>query len=292
MEASKESSSLDFQPLKEESPSLIKDMSIRSISSVAQENKQELPSEFYICYECLGKGQVIESSFHHLCNICKGKGKLDHSHKYVQRIKELLSKDIKTECIKKEEESMFEELKMEEPKRKNSYEINRNYEVLVSEVTKKEKVELNKLFTMRFEIKNVGQDWEEKDIQVIESGKTEGKRVSALKRGDKMLVDVGPFACKNDNVLEKTYSLFYKDGDELVRFGHKFGFSVRGARRMDIKKNESAEKEKEKLRDLKAISGSPKSEEYLGMKLKSLGIDLLEPAIDEESLIDIVKQIK
>ena len=107
-----------------------------------------------------------------------------------------------------------------------------------------------------------------------------------------MMVDVGPFVCKNDNVLEKTYSLFYKDGDDLVRFGHKFGFSVRGAKRIDLKKNNSAEKEKEKLRDLKAISQSKKSEEYLGTKLKSMGIDLLEPAIDEESLIDIIKQIK
>lgn len=264
-------------------------MSIKSISSVAQECKQELPSEFYTCFECLGKGEVSQGSYSHLCHICKGKGKLDHSHKYVQRLIELFSKH--SDLIVKKEDSIFEEMKVEEPKRKNSFDIDRNYDVIVSEITKKERVELNKLFTMRFEIKNVGQDWLQKEIQVIESGKTEGKRVTALKSGDQMQVDVGPFVCKNDNVLEKTYSLFYKEGNELVRFGHKFGFSVRGAKRVDIKKNESAQKEKEKLRYLKTISGSTKSEEYLGLKLKSLGIDLLNLAIDEESLVEIIKQI-
>ena len=40
------------------------------------------------------------------------------------------------------------------------------------------------------------------------------------------------------------------------------------------------------------MSGSTKSVEYLGLKLKSLGIDILNLEIDEESLIEIVKQIK
>ena len=145
---------------------------------------------------------------------------------------------------------------------------------------------------MRFEIKNVGQDWENKEFQVIECGKTQGKRVSALKSGDKMQVDVGPFVCKDENVLEKTYSLFYKEGEELVRFGHKFGFSVRGAKRAEIFKNDSVQKEKERLQDLKSVSGSTKSVEYLSLKLKSLGIDLLNLEIDDEGLIEIIKQIK
>lgn len=107
-----------------------------------------------------------------------------------------------------------------------------------------------------------------------------------------MLVDVGPFVCKDENAVEKTYSLFYKEGEELIRFGHKFGFSVKGVKKSEIVKNDSIEKERQQLRDLKSISGSTKSEEYLSLKLKSLGINLLELEIDEESLIEIVKQIK
>jgi len=107
-----------------------------------------------------------------------------------------------------------------------------------------------------------------------------------------MYVEFGPFVCKNENILEKTYSLFYKDGDELVRFGHKFGFTVRGVKKVDIVKNDTFEKERERIRDLKEVSGSRKSEEYLSLKLKSLGINLLESELDDENLIDIIKQIK
>jgi hypothetical protein len=90
---------------------------------------------------------------------------------------------------------------------------------------------------MRFEIKNNGEDWPKEEVQVIESGQSQGKRVTSLKGGDQMQVDVGPFVCKNEHILEKTYSLFYKEGNEMIRFGHKFGFSVRGAKRAEIKKN-------------------------------------------------------
>ena len=41
------------------------------------------------------------------------------------------------------------------------------YNVIIAEVTKKETVEINKIFTMRFEINNIGQDWPQKDIYVI-----------------------------------------------------------------------------------------------------------------------------
>jgi hypothetical protein len=67
---------------------------------------------------------------------------------------------------------------------------------------------------------------------------------------------------------------------------------VRGAKKVDIVKNDTFEKEREKIRDLKEISGSNKSEEYLSLKLKSLGINLVESELDDESLIDIIKQIK
>ena len=90
---------------------MIKDVSIRSISSVANEVKEELPSEFYVCYECLGKGQVYQGSFSYLCNICKGKGRLDHNHKYVQRLNQLFK--CSEVVLKKQEESIFEEIKVE-----------------------------------------------------------------------------------------------------------------------------------------------------------------------------------
>ena len=61
--------------------------------------------------------------------------------------------------------------------------MDHSFEVIVAEVNKKEKVELNRLFTSRFEIKNLGKDWKEEDFYVIESGKQQGKRVSALKKG-------------------------------------------------------------------------------------------------------------
>jgi hypothetical protein len=99
--------------------------------------------------------------------------------------------------------------------------------------------------------------------------------VSALKSGNKMVIELGPFICKNESLLEKTYSLCYKEGEEFIRFGHKFGFSVKGVKKNEIKKNDSLIQEKEKISDLKMLSGSKKSEEYLKMKLKSMGIDLL-----------------
>jgi hypothetical protein len=39
------------------------------------------------------------------------------------------------------------------------------------------------------------------------------------------------------------------------------------------------------------LSGSKKSEEYLLMKLKSLGINLREIGMDDKVLIDLIKQI-
>jgi len=40
------------------------------------------------------------------------------------------------------------------------------------------------------------------------------------------------------------------------------------------------------------MSGSTKSEEYLSIMLKSMGIDLNHLAIDDESLYEIINQIK
>ena len=254
----------------------------------------DLPSEFYLCYECLGNGQLASGSTTHLCNTCKGVGRLGDDHKYVQRMHQLYQLHFSPKDVKKNSKEVEKPSKQVE---KDSKEIplktlDKAYEVLIAAVAKKDVNEVNKIFTMRFEIKNEGQHWRHENIQVIECGKTEGKRVSALKSGDKMVVELGPFVCRDQTVLEKTYSLFYKEEDQLVRFGHKFGFAVKGVKKAEIKKNDSIEKEQEKIRDLKAISGSLKSEEYLGLKLKSLGIDLLDVQLEEEMLVDIVRQIK
>jgi hypothetical protein len=238
----------------------------------------------------VGKGQTLEGRYSHLCIICKGTGKLNTHHKYVQRLKSLYEQHFNPS---KKVESTLEELKEEPVRKSSSYAVmDKDYEVIVSEVNKKDQVEMGKLFTTRFEIKNVGQDWTQEHIMVVECGKTEGKRVSALKNGDKMVIELGPFVCKNNTILEKTYSLFYKDGEELVRFGHKFGFSVKGAKKIDIKKSDTIEREKEKLSVLKVISGSKKTEEYLALKLKSMGINVLNLELDDETIIEIIRQVK
>ena len=38
------------------------------------------------------------------------------------------------------------------------------------------------------------------------------------------------------------------------------------------------------------ISGSNKSEEFLKLKLKSMGIDVMNLEIDDETIIDLIKQ--
>ena len=48
-EVSKEESRSEFQSLKEELPSFVKECSIKSISDI-KEDKLDLPSEFYTCY--------------------------------------------------------------------------------------------------------------------------------------------------------------------------------------------------------------------------------------------------
>ena len=106
-----------------------------------------------------------------------------------------------------------------------------------------------------------------------------------------MEIQMGPFSCKDNATLEKTYSLFYKEGDELVRFGHKFGFSVKGVKRSEVKKNDTVEKERVRIQELKMLSGSKKSEEYLAMKLKSMGIDLLNIEMEDELILEVIRQL-
>lgn len=111
---------------------------------------------------------------------------------------------------------------------------------------------------MKFEIKNIGPNWENKQIEIIEMGQDKGKTLSALKTAQTAEVELGPFVCNSEGVLEKTYVLCYREGDNLVRFGHKFGFAVRGLKLKSVRKVVS--NQRERIRDLKMLSGSSKSE--------------------------------
>ncbi len=73
-----------------------------------------------------------------------------------------------------------------------------------------------------------------------------------------------------------------------VRFGHKFGFSVRGIKPLEKKKVYASLRER--IQDLKMICGSNKSEEFLKLKLKLMGIDVMNLEIDDETIIDLIKQ--
>lgn len=66
-------------------------------------------------------------------------------------------------------------------------------------------------------------------------GSKEGKPLSALRTGEKMSIELGPFVCQNEGVLEKTFVLCYKEGGNMIRFGHKFGFSVQGFKVKQVK---------------------------------------------------------
>ena len=61
-----------------------------------------------------------------------------------------------------------------------------------------------------------------------------------------------------------------------MRIGYKFGLRVRGIRVVVPLVNVNANEEvMTKIRDLKSISGSYKNEEYLLLKLKEMGVDVL-----------------
>ena len=76
-----------------------------------------------------------------------------------------------------------------------------------------------------------------------------------------------------------------------MRIGHRFGFRVRGFKPAEVKVLGSNYK-RHLLRDLKVASGSFKSEEYLEMKLNSMGIDLDKIQLDRETLLALIRQIK
>ena len=87
-----------------------------------------------------------------------------------------------------------------------------------------------------------------------------------------MVIELGPFKCENEGLLEQAFYLCYRKENGWERLGYRFGFRVKGFKKVEVKKLES--NGREMIRDLKMLSGSRKSEDYIEMKLKSMNIDI------------------
>jgi DnaJ-class molecular chaperone len=53
--------------------------------------RYDLPQDFYLCYNCDGKGLSGED-LDKLCDVCQGRGEVNNDHKYIQRLKQLFGK--------------------------------------------------------------------------------------------------------------------------------------------------------------------------------------------------------
>jgi hypothetical protein len=95
--------------------------------------------------------------------------------------------------------------------------------------------------------------------------------VKTLRSGEKTVLRLGPFLCEDEQVLRKSYHLCYRADNGWVRIGHRFGLRVLGFRKKEKKVEEET---MQLIKDLKMLSGSEKSEGYLAVKLKEMGIDL------------------
>jgi hypothetical protein len=118
----------------------------------------------------------------------------------------------------------------------------------------------------------------------------EAIKVKTLRSGEKMVVELGPFKCPSDALLEQAFYLCYRVENGWERLGYRFGLRVRGVKNVEVKKMESASRDM--IRNLKTLSGSRKSEDYLAMKLKEMDIDLTNVEIEDELLIEIIRMIK
>lgn len=96
--------------------------------------------------------------------------------------------------------------------------------------------------------------------------------MNTVRSGEKMVVEVGPFSCQNENLLEKAFYLCYRLENGWERLGYRFGFRVRGYKNVEVKKVES--NGRDLIRNLKLLSGSRKSEDYISMKLRDMDIDI------------------
>lgn len=109
-------------------------------------------------------------------------------------------------------------------------------------------------------MQNNGQDLPE-DLEVVNCETKEAKKVNSLRAGEKMVVEVGPFRCENEAVMTQAYYLCYRTEEGWERLGYRFGLRVKGFKPQEPKKIES--QSREILKNLKVMSGSKKSVEYL-----------------------------
>ena len=58
-------------------------------AKLQEKRRPALPADFYLCYNCEGKGTLNSMSMLEVCSICKGAGQLEETHKYVNRLREL-----------------------------------------------------------------------------------------------------------------------------------------------------------------------------------------------------------
>lgn len=58
----------------------------------------------------------------------------------------------------------------------------------------------------------------------------EATKVKTLKSGEKMVVEVGPFKCNSDALLEQAFYLCHRLQDGWERLGYRFGLRVRGVK--------------------------------------------------------------
>ena len=135
----------------------------------------------------------------------------------------------------------------------------------------------------------MGQDLPQ-DLEVVDCETRESVSVKTLRSGEKMVITLGPFKCENECLLEKAFYLCHRIEDGWERLGYRFGFRIHGFRNVEVKKLESSSRDI--IRNLKTLSGSRKSEEYIAMKLKAMDIDLSNAQIEDEVLIEIIRLIK
>lgn len=105
-----------------------------------------------------------------------------------------------------------------------------------------------------------------------------------------MIVEVGPFKCENEALLERAFYLCYRSQNGWERLGYRFGLRVRGLKNVEMRKMEQSGREL--IQNLKVLSGSKKSVDYIGMKLKDMKIDLNKLEMEDEILIEIIRHIQ
>ena len=65
---------------------------------------------------------------------------------------------------------------------------------------------------------------------MVDCDTKESRLVKSLKNHEQTTLEVGPFVCNDDTLLEKLYYLCYQVEDKWMRIGYKFGLRVRGIR--------------------------------------------------------------